>query len=135
MTDIDTQDPRAIAAMYELTKAVGNFVGQPLDSRAIAAIKRVIKDHRVAFKYKHGYEFPHLNPFVLPSIKFIVLYRADLDNQAIRNKLLLLIRQLGEHHASVSAIELAKAVKECWPHYEAPIEEYRKDPKLKMVLQ
>lgn len=133
--ELDTQDPRVTASLKLLGTRLSNFLYFPFDGRTVELMERIVQEHRAEFKRDHGYEFPPLVPFVLPSVKFIVFYRADLEDQAIHDKMLMLLRQFAERKAKVSEIELAFAIKSCWPHYRPPIETMRKNPRVGRVLQ
>jgi hypothetical protein len=132
--ELDTIDQRTAASMHLLTRKLATLLNREFSVNAIEAMRYIVDDHRTTFKREQGFDFPELVPFYLPSVGLIVWYRADLDDMAIRNKLLMLLRQLGERGKPVSAIEVAAAVKRAWPRYHPPIEEYRRDPKLKMPL-
>jgi hypothetical protein len=132
---LDDDDPRLNASANALQARLQPFVGLNFDASRLEQICEIVREHRIAFKREHGAEFPPLVPFVLPSVRFIHFVRADLEDQIIRNQLRNLIVQLSRRQVLPSAIELAAAVRQCWPRYRPPIEEFRADPLLKQRLQ
>jgi hypothetical protein len=128
--EIDNADARVSASMHVLARQLSSFMNTKMNLCAVEQMKMIVAEFRTDFKRENGFEFPPLVPFVLPSIGFLVFFRADLDNTTIRNKLLLLLRQLAQRQKFPPAIEVASAVKNAWPHYRPPIEELRRDVKL-----
>jgi hypothetical protein len=127
--ELEDDDPRLIKSANELLAELQPFVGRHFDAGNVERICELVQQHRIAFKREYGAEFPPMVPFVLPSLKFIHFVRADIEDQEIRIQLRNLLVQLSRRpNALPSALEIAKAVKQCWPRYRPPIEEFRADP-------
>jgi hypothetical protein len=136
MAMLDNSDERVQAAYRELSATLGRFVASfaKFDQSLIDQVKYVVKEHATKFKVEHGYEFPPLGLFVLPTARFIICARRDLDDKEIHNHLLVWLRQFASKGIHPSAMEVAVAVRQCWPHYRPPIEAYRRDTRKKLIL-
>lgn len=134
MVELEDDDPRLIVSANKLLERLQPFVGRNFDAANLDAICELVQDHRVAFRREHNADFPPLVPFVLPSLKFIHFVRADIEDKEIHIQLRNLLVQLSRRGALPSAMEVAKAVKLCWPRYEPPIEHIRADPLMKQRL-
>lgn len=135
MSELEEGDPRNTAEVNALLLHVNRiFQGRPFSGSLVEQINEVIAQHAILFKQRYGHEFPPLTPLVLPASKQIVLYRKDLDDETIRLKLMFLLRAFAMERIPVSVMELAIAVKYCWPKYTAPIEDIRADRKTTILL-
>jgi hypothetical protein len=92
--------------------------------------RRLIADNEADFKRMTGYDFPPLRCVCLPTIRFIICPRKDLEPLEIQNQVLVWLRQFHAKGIRLEAQEVALAIRHCWPHYEPPIEHFRTDPKL-----
>lgn len=135
MAELPENDPRVRLARANLTQLMMNLRARgPLTSAMIDNMVREVNDLRASFKREHGYDLPPLMPFVLPTSDFIVLYRTDLDNKEIEQKILFLLRDMAKSHRPVSKVELARAIKVVWPHYDPAIEDFEaRGSKVKLV--
>jgi|SRR5215469_7654023 len=136
MPMLENNDPRVREGLQELGKVLGRFVTNfaKFDQHLIDTVENIVNDHAVKFKAETGYEFPPLGLFVLPTARFIICCRRDLEPKEIQNQLLMWLRQFAEKGIHPSAMEVAVAVQKCWPHYRPPIESYRKDTRKKLIL-
>jgi hypothetical protein len=136
MRELDDNDPRLIAAADLLLEALQPFVGQHFDAGRLDEVCDLVQQHRIAFRRAYDADFPPLVPFVLPSIRFIHFVRADIDDREIRIQLRNLLVQLSRRGPGVlpPAIEIVRAVKQCWPRYQPPVEEFRADPLMRQRL-
>jgi len=133
---LENNDERVQEGLRDLSRALSRFVDTfaKFDQSLIDQVKFIVKDHAASFKAKHGYEFPPLGVFAIPTARFIICARKDLEDREIHNQLLIWLRQFSERNIHPSAIEIARAVQECWPQYKPPIEQFRKDTKVKLKL-
>jgi hypothetical protein len=124
---IDDKDPRTIEGMKELQRRMALYLRVPraLDHQSVQELKQLIYDFRVWFKQRYAVTFPELVPMVLPSIGKVKFFRADWPNLEIHRNLLFLIEDLKRTGTPISAIELAAAVQQAWPHYRPPIDELK----------
>lgn len=136
MAMLDNQDERVQNGLRELSQSLSHYVRSfaKFDQSLVDQVKFIINDHATKFKLEYGYEFPPLGLFVLPTARFIICARRDLENKEIHNQLLSWLRQFAAKGIHPSAMEVAAAVSQCWPHYQPPIEAYRKDTRKKLVL-
>jgi hypothetical protein len=135
MVELDDDDPRLIQSANLLLAHLQPYVGQHFDASNVEMICEIVRDHRSTFRREHQADFPPLVPFVLPSVRYIHFVRADLDAGVIQTQLRDLIVQLSRRGVLPSALEIVTAVKQCWPGYRPPIEEFRADPLLRQRLQ
>jgi hypothetical protein len=137
MVELEPDDPRVVAAAADLIQRLQPYVGLNFDMGNVETICELVRQHRVAFKREHNADFPPLVPFVLPSLRYIHFVRADIEDREISIQLRNIIVQLSRRGVfdAGSALEIATAAKQCWPHYHAPIEDFRADPLLKQRLQ
>ena len=135
MISLDDDDPRLATAANALAGKLQSFVGLEFDEGNVARMCDVVQDHRRQFKQQFGADFPPLVPFVLPSIRFIHFVRPDIADKEIRIQLRNIVVQLSRRQMLPAAIEIVRAVKLCWPRYQPPIEEFRRDPLVKQELQ
>lgn len=124
------EDPRLVTSMEEMrTKLQCLYLSsRSFDPALVDHAEQLVYDHRARFKTAHGFSFPPMAAFVLPSLQLILFYRTDLNDQEVRGKLVQLARDLAIRGVRVSAVEFAAAVVRCWPSYKPPIEELRQDP-------
>jgi len=135
MIELEDNDPRLIRATNDLLERLRPFVGQHFDALNVERICEIVRDHRAEFRRENQADFPPLVPFVLPSLKFIHFVRPDIDNKEIQIQLRNLLVQLSRRpNVLPSALEVATAVRQCWPKYEPPIEVFRTDPLMKTRL-
>jgi len=136
MPTLDNHDERVQNGLRELGRSLGKFVTNfvTFDQSLVDRVEYVIKDHAAKFKLQYGYEFPELGLFVLPTARFIICARKDLEHHEIHAQLLVWLRQFAEKGIHPSAMEVAVAVQKCWPGYKPPIEVYRKDTRKKLIL-
>jgi len=135
MVELEDNDPRLITATNDLLKRLEPFVGQDFGVQNIERICEIVRDHRAEFRRENQADFPVLVPFVLPSLRFIHFVRPDIEDKEIRIQLRNLLVQLSRRQLLPAAIEVATAVRQCWPRYKPPIEEFRVDPLMKQRLQ
>lgn len=135
MAELDDNDPRVVKAVTELSKYLAHFCGRPFSTQTVYDIQDTVQSCSAKFKADHGHELPRLVALVLPTSQQVTLYRADLSSEIIRQKIIYLLRDYQRLRIPVSTHELALAIKQCWPQYEPPIEDARRDPKLKLLLQ
>lgn len=94
-------------------------------------LRDIAYNHRMDFKRETGYDFPRVSPFYLPSVRFAAFFPSDRDEQTAGLQVHLVLRDLATKGFKVSALEVATAVKKCWPHIKhLAVEDKRKDPKL-----
>jgi hypothetical protein len=136
MPMLDNHDERVQNGLRELSQALSRFVSSfaTFDQSLIDRVDYVIKHHADKFKAETGYEFPPLGVFVLPSARFIICCRKDLEHKEIHAQLLIWLRQFAAKGIHPSAMEVVNAVRQCWPNYKPPIEAYRKDSRKKLIL-
>ena len=136
MPMLENNDERVQNGLRELGQALSRFVTNfvSFDQSLVDRVDYIVKDHASKFKAEHGYEFPPLGLCVLPSARFIICCRRHLDDAVIHNQLLMWLRQVASKGVHPSAIEVAVAIRRCWPGYKPPIESYRKDTKSKIIL-
>lgn len=136
MPMLDNHDERVQNGLRELGQALSRFVNSftTFDQSLIERVQYVVRDHAAKFKAETGYEFPPLATFVLPSARFIICCRRDLEDKEIHNQLLVWLRQFASKGIHPSAMEVAHAVRQCWPNYKPPIEALRKDTRKKLIL-
>jgi hypothetical protein len=136
MPMLDNHDERVQNGLRELGQALSRFVTNfaQFDQSLIDRVQYIVSDHAAKFKAEYGYEFPPLATFVLPSARFIICCRRDLEDKEIHQQLLMWLRQFAAKGIHPSAMEVAHAVRQCWPNYKPPIEVLRKDPRKKLIL-
>jgi len=136
MAMLDNHDPRVQNGLRELGQSLNRFVTTyaTFDQSLVDRVRGILSDHAAKFKADHGYEFPPLGILVIPTARFIICARRDMEHQEIHNQLLVWLRQFAEKGIHPSAMEIAVAVQQCWPHYKPPIEHYRKDTRSKLIL-
>jgi len=136
MAMLDNHDERVQNGLRDLGQSLSRFVTTyaTFDQSLIDRVQYIVSDHAVNFKATYGYEFPPLGLFVLPTARFIICARRDLEPKEIHNQLLVWLRQFADKGIHPSAMEVAVAVQKCWPHYRPPIEHYRKDTRSKLIL-
>lgn len=129
---LDNQDERVQTAFHDISHSMKLLVDGHVvfNEGLIRVMKSIIRDHADRFRREHGYDFPPLGLFVLPSVKFIVCVRQDLEEEDIQRRLVIWIRQFQKLGVNLTAQEVAQATIRCWPNYLAPIEDLREDPKL-----
>lgn len=130
MAELPETDIRVKETLRGLTSRLRFIAAKGLTSMSMLDMQSEIERTRFQFKSEHGYDFPPIGPFVLPSSNIVIFYRLDLTNDEIRDKLLMLLRELGERKVPVLTLELASAVKSLWPKYDPPVEEIRKDKRI-----
>lgn len=132
MIELESQDPRVIKAMNHLAKVLSSFVdNKDFNALNLEAMRDIVDGHYDSFRREHGATFPRLTLFALPSVRFVVFYRYELEQEEIRRKMLMLLRQFAVRRIRISAMELASAITKAWPFYrpEEVIVDARKDPK------
>lgn len=130
MAELPDTDPRLLGALKVLVGQVQHIARRGLSGPVLDEIEEHIATFRMGFRSHHGADFPEMVIFYLPSVPFLILYRRDLDTDQVRIKMHDLIRFLQQTHRNIHAIEIAAAIKRCWPSYDAPIESLRRDPKI-----
>lgn len=127
------EDARVVQSHRQLMARLQQLreVTRSFDLDFVHRCEQLIYDHRARFKSIHGLAFPDLAAFVLPSVRSILFFRRDLDDGQIRGKLIEVVRALQSQGIRVSSVEFAAATARCWPGYRPPIEELRRDPKVK----
>jgi len=133
MAELPEDDPRLGEALQELGRALNRYLGQPMNQQTLMDITFDVDYARAKFKTMHGHDFPPLKPFLLPSSGFIVLYRTDIDDEQIQQKVLFLLRDFARANIPVVTQELAAAIKHVWPHYQPPIEDIQRISKVKFL--
>src|SRR5215469_3724256 len=124
MPMLENNDPRVREGLQELGKVLGRFVTNfaKFDQHLIDTVENIVNDHAVKFKADTGYDFPPLGLFVLPTARFIICARRDLEHKEIHAQLLVWLRQFAEKGIHPSAMEVARAVQQCWLGYTPTIE-------------
>jgi hypothetical protein len=124
MIELDETDPRMVFAMNKLNHRLNSIRSLGLSQRTIEKMYEIVKDVRDEFKREHGYEFPRLSLFLLPSIPIVTFFRADLTTEEIQNKMLVLIHNIQLVGYPINAPELAQAILGAWPHYRPEVERH-----------
>jgi hypothetical protein len=132
MPELPETDIRVQETYKGLMSRLMFLAGNGLNGQTVLDMQTEIERTRFNFKAEYGYDFPPIGPFILPYSNLILFFRKDLTNTEIRNKLLSLLRDLGRQKIPVLTMELTKAVERLWPSYKPPVEEFRKDPKVRL---
>jgi hypothetical protein len=128
MPELPDDDPRLQEfASQTLSRLHQLYIGKPLNQHTIRQINTFVDHQRISFKQTYGYDIPELVALILPTSRFIALYRADLDTLQIHVFLTNLMRELGHNKVPVDKLELAQALKLAWPHYDPAIELFAND--------
>jgi hypothetical protein len=131
MPELPDDDPRIEEFSTNLLKLLGRFIGRSLDLAEFNRIKILINDGRAAFKRRYGYDIPELVVLALPTSGHFAVFRADLDSKTIQTMLLNLLREFAVRKVPVNKLELARAIRYAWPHYDPAIEEFATDGQAK----
>jgi len=133
---LENDDERVQEGLRTLGQALNTYVQTftTFNQALVDQVQFILQEHSANFKTKYGHEFPPLGVFVLPSARFIICCRKDMEDKEIHNQLLIWLRQFSERGIHPSALEVVQAVKACWPQYRPPIEALRKDTKAKIIL-
>lgn len=121
---------------YRLTKGLNNLldrlrVQMERGTPSWDQLLYIAYNHRMDFKRETGYDFPRVSPFYLPSVRFAAFFLSDRDEQSAGLQVHIVLRDLATKGFTVSALEVAAAVRKCWPHIKhLAVEDKRKDPKL-----
>lgn len=127
MSELDDNHPHVQRALVWLIRRLAMFYGQPFNQSTEDRLRELLTHLRTTFKRTTGHDFPPLTVFLLPTSRIAAIYRADLDDEAIRIKILNLLRELGVARVPVSVPELVAAIRFAWPWYKPPIEDWRND--------
>lgn len=118
MAELAPDDPRLKAAMEALRRVIAGVVAREPDLMTPVAMHNLleaVKWHRERCKTKHGFDFPHLVPFILPRLNEVKFVRADLDRPSVEQ---LVINTAREHEAQgITMGEIAWAVRVAFPDF------------------
>jgi hypothetical protein len=136
MALLENSDPRVQTQFKRFGERLNLLVKLQVrfDRGLVEHVKKLIAENEADFKKATGYDFPPLSVFVLPSLRFIICPRKDLEPLEIQNQVLVWLRQFHSRGFRLEAQEVALAIRHCWPHCEPPIEHFRTDPKLEGSL-
>jgi len=131
MPELPDDDPRMDEFINRIVHSNVKYVGRGFDKFTIQQLLEEVEAHRTHFKQKYGYDAPKMVALVLPTSRYIGLYRADLETRDIQMMLLNMLREFAVRQVPVDKRELAYALSQIWPNYDPAIEFFSADGQAK----
>jgi len=134
MPELPDDDPRMDEFVNKIVRSNVKFIGRGYDRFTVQQLLAEVEAHRIHFKQTYGYDAPKMVALVLPTSRYIGLFRADLETRDIQITILNMLREFAVRQVPVDKKELALALRNIWPHYDPAIEFFIADGQAKGAL-
>lgn len=112
----DPEHPELIAAADDLRQAtVAICAGRVISRDLLTDVINLRSDHRTKWRLR-GVDFPYMVIFCIPRVGVIDFWRADLDPDGIRTKILNFITDPTRRRLPVTPTEIAAAIRAAYPY-------------------
>jgi len=118
MSELPDEDPRMEDFYDRIANGIKAFVGKSLSEATIYFLGKRIEHERTRFKQTYGHEVPKVVLLILPSSRYISIFRADLESPQIQVVVVNMLRELSAMKVPVDIRELSVAIKKAWPQYD-----------------